>query len=90
MISLSLIYAIYIALWTIRAADKFRTDIVDTKDAYSDSADFALLNVFSNHLFFNSFTFLGVVAICFVVGAVWSLGRKERLQNFQGKRFSMK
>lgn len=76
-----LIYAICIALWTIRAANKFRTDIVNTKDAYGDPAEFALLNVFSNHLFFNPFTFLGVVAICFVVGAVWSLGRKGKSQN---------
>ncbi|ANU28186.1 hypothetical protein [Planococcus versutus] len=77
VISLSLIYAICTALWTIRAAGKFRTYIVDTKDEYSNPAEFALLNVFSNDIFFNPFTFLGVVAICFVVGAVWSLERNR-------------
>lgn len=79
VISLSLIYVVGTALWTIRAADRFRTYIVDTKDAYSDPTEFALLNVFSNHLFFNPLTFFGVVVICFIVGAGWSLKRRARL-----------
>ncbi|ANU10731.1 hypothetical protein A1A1_09756 [Planococcus antarcticus DSM 14505] len=75
-ISLSLAYILATSLWTIRVADRFRMYIVDTKDAYNKPAQFPMFNVFSNHLFFNPFTFILVVLVCFVVGAVWSLARK--------------
>ncbi|MGB6408495.1 MAG: hypothetical protein WBF39_13540 [Planococcus donghaensis] len=79
MISLSLIYVIVVTLRTIHTADRFRTYIVETKDAYSNPTEFALLNVFSNHLFFNPLTFSGVVGICFIAGAGWSLKKRARL-----------
>ncbi|WP_231554780.1 hypothetical protein [Planococcus sp. PAMC 21323] len=78
-IVLSLVYIIGGSIWAVRAADNYRTYIVDTKDAYSNPAEFALLNVFSNHLFFNPMTFFLVVGVCFVMGAGWSLWRRTRL-----------
>ncbi len=76
-IGLSLLYTVVISIWTFRAATEFRIYIVDTKDAYDDPAQFPLLNVFSNDLFFNLYTFLLVVGICFIAGASWSLKRSK-------------
>lgn len=78
-ILISTTYILAVSIITYKKADEFRTYIIDKKDAYSHPEEFALFNVFSNHIFFNPFTFIALVAFCFLLGAVWSL-IKDRLE----------
>lgn len=66
---------------TFNKANEYRNYIVATKDAYSNPGQFALFNVFSNHLFFNPLTFMLVVACCFLMGTLWSLVRGKKKLN---------
>lgn len=80
-ILVSSISVIGIFVYTLKKANDFRTYIVVTKEAYNNPEDFALLTIFSNHIFFNPLTFAMLVISCFGAGVVWSLIRASAKEN---------
>lgn len=79
-ILISTSFILVASLITFNRAIEYRKYIVATKDAYSNPQQFALFNVFSNHLFFNPLTFMLALACCFLIGTIWSFVRgKKRL-----------
>ncbi|MDQ0427529.1 hypothetical protein QOZ98_000354 [Planomicrobium stackebrandtii] len=81
-ILISTTYILAASFFTYNKAFEFRKYIVDVKGASSYPEEFALFNVFSTHIFLNPLTFILVVMVCFLTGAVWSLARnrKEKVQ----------
>ncbi|MFC3210688.1 hypothetical protein [Planomicrobium okeanokoites] len=77
-IILSLLLAGAIVVLTIIKADALRNRIVDVKENFNDPSVFPLLNTFSNDIFFNPLTFLMVLLLCYVFGAIWGINRKKK------------
>ncbi|WP_422124464.1 hypothetical protein DHX103_06505 [Planococcus sp. X10-3] len=79
---LSVLATISIAIYTFLKAEALRTDILQKRDDLETASEFPLLNTFSNSIFFNPLTFVLVVLVCYMIGALWSVSRarhKEKL-----------
>ncbi|MFD1032608.1 hypothetical protein [Metaplanococcus flavidus] len=79
-VAISVLTAISIAVYTYLEADAVRTEILLKRDDLKTASEIPLLNPFSNSIFFNPLTFVLVVLVCYVIGALWSVSRARRKQ----------
>ena len=88
-LAISVTAAISIVIYTFWKAEALRAEIFEKKDYLESASELPLLNTFSNSIFFNSLTFILVVLVCYIIGALWSVSRgrrrKELLLQTDGK-----
>lgn len=75
---LSAAVAISIGAYTFVKARALRDEIVQKLDHIENASQIPLLNLYSNSIFFNPLTFVLVILLCYIAGALWSMGRKRR------------
>lgn len=69
--------AITILVYTFARAQAMRNEIVQKLDHIENASQMPLLNLYSNSIFFNPLTFILVLLVCYIAGALWSMGRKR-------------
>ncbi|TWT08062.1 hypothetical protein FQV26_09700 [Planococcus sp. CPCC 101016] len=70
--------AISIIIFTVVEANALRLVIVQKQENFESIFQIPLWNTFSNSIFFNLLTFILVILICYITGAILSIGNKRR------------
>lgn len=75
---ISVLAVLSIAVYTFLEAKALRREVFLNKDDLVSISQLPLWSTFSNAIFFNPLTFILVVLICYIIGALWSLSRNRR------------
>lgn len=70
--------AALIFIFTILRIGKKREEIARINDTFTDASQVSALNIYTNDLFFNGYTFIGVVLLCFFISSIQGLVLKKR------------
>ncbi|ANU28563.1 hypothetical protein [Planococcus versutus] len=81
----SVIAAAIIIIYTENKAQDLRKTIVQKQVNFETVSQVPLWSTFSNAIFFNALTFILVLLICYIIGAVWSIYRERRKRVFPSK-----
>ncbi|PSL40962.1 hypothetical protein B0H99_10394 [Planomicrobium soli] len=62
---------------TFNAVKSMQAKIIKINDSIDGPNQIGYLNIYTNSLFFNGYTFLMVLLICFLIGCIWALITKK-------------
>ncbi|TWT25959.1 hypothetical protein [Planomicrobium sp. CPCC 101110] len=77
---LAIVTAAFIFISILVKIEEKREEIVRINDTFTDASQVSALNIYTNDLFFNGYTFLGVVLLCFFISSIHGLFLKRRME----------